>query len=1237
MKRKILLFFVWFLAVSTFGYAQSGALTGKIYDKKTKEPIPFANIVVEHRGTQAGGGTTDFDGIYTIKPIQPGTYDVRVSYVGYSPVLIRGFVIAANRTEFLDIELESTSTQLEEVVVVDYKVPLISKDNTVQGGTVTSEEIAKMPIRSAASVATSVGGVFSRDGEIGSVRGQRTEGNVMYIDGIKVIGSSSLPESAIEQVSVMLGGLPAQYGDAIGGITNVTTRGPSRMFGGGLELQTSEFLDAFGYNRVGLNMTGPIFVNKTTNRALVGYFIAADATYRKDGSPLATGVYYIKDDVLEDMLEHPFQPNTQNHYKALFITKDDLEFSKSTRNSNNFSVNATGKFDVTVSQNANLTFGGSYNQFSRRNFNFYNSMFNFDNNYMVSGNTWRVYGRYTHRFPNNPESNSIFKNVYLELQADYSQSSGKRQDAELKDNLLAYGHVGQFDTYKERAYNEYADTANRRYYYEFEGYKDTAIIFTPSNYNPHVANYTSDVYEQYSVYPNFNFKFREELYGVGGLLNGQTPNSRFGGIYSLFGMPGARQSDYLVNSSNQFTANFNISGDIKNHEVKFGMTFERASSSHIWYRSPVSLWTHMYQSANSHTKQLDLENPILTDLHEQIEVDGIMCDKYQIDYNFLVGTETQYGFDRSLREAMGLPTDGHEFIDLDSYNPETYTISYYDNDMNRKTVTLSKPIDISFFSADELLGPNSSRQLASASGYDFHGNKFKGADKPTHMDFFTKKDENGRYTRPIAADEPIYMAFYIQDKFAFDDLVFNVGVRVDRYDANQPVLADPYSLYPIRTVGEDDKFTHPASMGDDYKIYVDNMDNPTAVKGYRHENIWYDAGGNEVVDPEKSSIKTDIGLIPYFKTLDKVERENFNSSFSDYKPQWSVMPRISFSFPVTDEALFYAHYDVITQRPRYANVFDPVNYFYWANESTPTFSNPDLKPEQNINYELGYKQKLTNTSSINISAFYIESRDQIQSYRFTGAYPKTYYSYHNIDFGTVKGVTLTYDLRRTGNVRLRASYTLQFANGTGSDPETSKALISSGQPNLRNLFPLSHDRRHALVLNFDFRYGEGADYNGPKIGGKDILANTGLNISMNGGSGTPYTRSSKIYPVYRVQKIIEGSYNGSRLPWSFRFDGRLDKDFTFATQKDKNGNKKNYYLNVYLQVLNILNSKNIMGVYSATGNPDDDGFLSAAEYQTEINTQINPQTFVDLYSIRVNNPYNYSSPRMIRLGVSLNF
>ena len=61
---------------------------------------------------------------------------------------------------------------------------------------------------------------------------------------------------------------------------------------------------------------------------------------------------------------------------------------------------------------------------------------------------------------------------------------------------------------------------------------------------------------------------------------------------------------------------------------------------------------------------------------------------------------------------------------------------------------------------------------------------------------------------------------------------------------------------------------------------------------------------------------------------------------------------------------------------------------------------------------------------------------------FTGAYPRPYRAFGNLDFGTVKGFTVGYDMRRAGSVRLNANYTLQFADRTGSTTSTALALIN---------------------------------------------------------------------------------------------------------------------------------------------------------------------------------------------------
>jgi outer membrane receptor protein involved in Fe transport len=546
------------------------------------------------------------------------------------------------------------------------------------------------------------------------------------------------------------------------------------------------------------------------------------------------------------------------------------------------------------------------------------------------------------------------------------------------------------------------------------------------------------------------------------------------------------------------------------------------------------------------------------------------------------------------------------------------------------------------FSADELL--NSGQSYVGYMGYDHTGKKLKS--KPSFDDFFTQKDANGRYTRLKGAFEPIYIAGYIQDKFAFNDLIFNVGLRVDRYDANQKVLKDPYLLYEAKTAKEVSNLgTHPANIGEDYVVYVDDVKNPTAIKGYRSGSTWYNSQGTEISDP--SSIETSSGIAPYLVNPDQVEVSS--SAFTDYQPQLNFMPRISFSFPISDEALFFAHYDVLTQRPSSGNIMDPTDYFFIYTQGLNAINNPNLKSEKTIDYELGFQQKLSNSSSIKISAYYREQRNMIQAYRFSGAYPISYISYNNIDFGTVQGITLSYDLRRTGNIWLKATYTLQFASGTGSNSESGLNLVQTGQPNLRTITPLDFDRRHAFTAVFDYRYGEGKDYNGPKITrrikGTDkvktilLLKNTGLNVSLNGGSGIPYSKSSTVVgtQVGQGSYQLEGQINGSRMPWQLRIDARLDKDIEIKTGKKGGKSGRPLYMNIYLEVLNILNTKNILGVYRATGNPDDDGYLAASQFQASIKATTNEAAYRDQYAISVNNPYNYSLPRRIRLGVSLGF
>lgn len=1214
MIRKIL--FTSVLAfMGMFASAQSGALKGKITDADKKDqPIPFAQVVVKLGGKIVNGATTDMDGNYTVKPIDAGKYDVEVSFMGYGTQRIQGVIIYANKDRYLDVKLKPTVDELEGVTIIEYKVPLIDKDRTSSGGTITKEQIDKMSARGANDIAVTVGGVFSNDnGQMGGIRGARTGGTATFIDGVRVIGSANLPKAAIEQVSVITGGTPAMYGDLTGGIINITTRGPSRYFGAGIEGVTSELLDGYGFNLIGLNVQGPLIMGKdsTKHTSLLGFFISAEGTLIRDGSPAYGGTYQVNDATLEYLEKNPLRPSGTGagvFPNSEYIYKSDLINNKTRINAQRQGINASAKIDVRTSDLTTLTFGGSINYVNGTNWSMANTLYNPSNNGVFNSLTWRTYGKFTQRFKNNEKS--LVKNVFYSIQGDYSQVTGTTENSRHGDNIFAYGYVGKFKTYSVKSYELGSDTTlGYNNVWIHNGWRDTLYDFQRSELNPNLSNYTDQYYKMYDPATGV---YRNSLVvqNNGGLLNGQLPNS----VYGLYANTGTPYNGYNKSVSTRIGINANGSMDIGDHELSFGIQFEQRKFSAFGY-NPAGLWTLMRGLTNRHILQLDLSNP-----HAVYDANGVFQDT--IYYDRLYDGNTQSFFDKNLRTKLGKQVDGTEWIDLDNYDPGTFNIE--------------------MFSADELL--NSGNPYVSYYGYDPYGNKH--SSRPAFNDFFTQTDENGNFTRAIGAYEPIYMAGYLQDHFSIRDLIFNIGVRVDRFDANQKVLKDPYLFSEAKTVKEvNDLGAIPSNMGDDYVVYINDINNPTAIVGYRNKDIWYNAQGTQISDP--TSIQTASGIAPYL--VDPNQTELSPNAFKDYEPQTTISPRISFSFPISDQANFFAHYDILTSRPSSGNRLDLIRYYFIDQIGNGIVNNPNLKPERTTDYELGFQQILTKSSSIKFSAYYREFRDQIQLYRFTSAYPVSYISYNNIDFGTTKGMTIMYDLRRTNNLWMTVSYTLQFANATGSSATSGINLVTSGQPNLRTLNPTSQDRNHQISIVMDYRFGgQGRKYNGPtwsrKVKGSNkvkvvrLLANTGVNATFSGGSGLPYSRQSNITSALLGggNPVLDGSINGSRLPWQFRMDMKIDKDI-FIKRKDGAKNKRPHYLNVYLQVLNVLNTQNIMGVYRFTGNPDDDGYLSAAEHQAAINSYNDTQSFRDLYSIRINNPYNYSTPRRIRLGVIFSF
>ncbi len=1223
---RILLLSLSFLLFSVLAVSQT-SIYGKVTDETTGEELIYANIVLEKNGVYATGASTDFDGNYSI-PTDPGTYDVKVSYTGYSDVVITGVLVKAGQGTKLDIKIsEGVTLDDLDIVVRGYKVPLIEQDNTTQGGTLTSEQIRNLPTKNIAALAAITAGVSSVDeGDAVTIRGSRDNATDYYIDGIRVSGNNLIPQSEIDQLQVITGGIEAQYGDVTGGIISITTKGPSAKFGGAAEIETSEGLDPYGHRLAALSLSGPILKNKA-GESIIGFRLAGQYWDRKDDDPPATDIYVVKEDKMAELAANPVTLiGTSKLVSAEFLTNDDVEVMDYKPNERNTQYNITGKIDARLSKAIDITFTGSYNhtddQLTPGTGVGNNSwrLMNSHNNPTDKDTRYRGNFRFRHRFgggatavtddaEGDAKKSSVIRNAQYTIQVGYEKTIQDRTDPTHGRDYFNYGHIGTFDR------EVVPVTTGRSMWtgavFPFPGategiaqggYNDILTGFTPGTTNPGLNAYNSVVSD-----------FTNELDFV--VLNGQFQNDvgnawdMWTNVNQVFNFARKIDNDlYTFNASSSF--DFLPGGSEKGrHSIRFGIIYEQRFNR-LHELSPFALWRVARQQVNRQILGIDTTDIIGSYIPEAPFAAAVLAltgqEEIPLFNTFLdLGSVSGNYFWQRAREITG--QTNHEFVNVDAIDPSQ--------------------LSLDMFSAQELNDANSLIDL-NYYGYDYTGNKL--GNDVTFDDFFTTRDANGIRTFPVAAQQPIYAAAFIQDKFTFKDIIFRVGLRVDQYDANTKVLKDARSLYEIQTADEFFNGAVPTGVESDYLVYKESVDSD-AVKAYRRGDQWYFGDGTPANDG--NVIFGTSPTFPAFKTESPdIRSEDFdvNSSFEDYTPQINWMPRLAFSFPISDDANFFAHYDILVQRPSSNSLATALDFYYFNDR--PNINNPNLRPERTVDYEVGFQQKLSNSSAIKIAAYYRELRDMIQARTYL--YVPTVNQYEtsdNQDFGTVKGFTFQYDLRRTNNITATVNYTLQFADGTGSDANSSRG--SSNRGNIRTLFPLNFDERHRITTSIDYRYGSGKVYNGPQLFGKDIFANAGLNLQATTVSGRPYTATS--LATRFGGSGTEGQINGSRLPWNFTLNLRVDKSF----QLSKPDSKRNLGLNIYLRVQNLLDQRNVLRVYSASGAANDDAFLASpnGEEATAAITSNQIQSFLASYQWRLLNSDFYSLPRRIFLGAEFTF
>ncbi|MES2132094.1 MAG: carboxypeptidase regulatory-like domain-containing protein [Bacteroidota bacterium] len=203
--------------------AQSGALKGQILNDD-KLPVFGATVKVLQGGALIGGAVTDEDGKYTYKPLNPGNYDLVISSMETQTKRLTNVYVSAEKTTYVDAAV-STNT-LVEVVVEVYRAPVIDK-SFMHIKEITAEDFSHLAINrgSVVDAVLSVTSEASQDPNgFLHVRGSRGDATAYYVDGVRSPGITGVAALSVENVSIITGGIPAQYGDISSGVIVVTTK-----------------------------------------------------------------------------------------------------------------------------------------------------------------------------------------------------------------------------------------------------------------------------------------------------------------------------------------------------------------------------------------------------------------------------------------------------------------------------------------------------------------------------------------------------------------------------------------------------------------------------------------------------------------------------------------------------------------------------------------------------------------------------------------------------------------------------------------------------------------------------------------------------------------------------------------------------------------------------------------------------------------------------------------------------
>jgi outer membrane receptor for ferrienterochelin and colicin len=319
------------------------------------------------------------------------------------------------------------------------------------------------------------------------------------------------------------------------------------------------------------------------------------------------------------------------------------------------------------------------------------------------------------------------------------------------------------------------------------------------------------------------------------------------------------------------------------------------------------------------------------------------------------------------------------------------------------------------------------------------------------------------------------------------------------------------------------------------------------------------------------------------------------NSLIKVKSRAQVSPRIGIAHPISDRTKLHFSYGYFFQNPNYNRLFENKEYKITVRE--PIFGQPSLDAERTISYEVGISHQFSDRVALSLVAHYRDITGLIGTkyyFPYTEGRYIGYTLYVNEAYANSKGFEVNLDIRPDKYFSGGLSYTYSVAKGSASSetenyPGTSESTL---------LYYLDFDKTHVLNASASFTIPEGE---GPLVFGKTVFEDMDLSIIFRASSGYPYTPGGR-----DVGFVVK---NSLRMPGTYSVDLEIGKEITLA------GNLK---LRAFAEVLNLTNHRNVLYVYTDTGDP---------EYTLLGSTSIEYQ----------HDPSNFGPPRSIRLGMGIRF